>query len=48
MTSSGAAPAISVIVPAYRAEDVIDASMGSIAAQTVPVHEVIVVDDGST
>ena len=47
MTSSGVVPTISVIVPAYRAEDVIDASMGSIAAQTVPVHEVIVVDDGS-
>lgn len=39
---------ISVIVPAYNAVEVLDASLGSIAAQTTPVDEVIVVDDGST
>lgn len=39
---------ISVIVPAYNASDFIDASLASIAAQGPEVHEVIVVDDGST
>ena len=39
---------VSVIVPAYNARDVVDQSLASIAGQTVPVEEVVVVDDGST
>jgi Glycosyl transferase family 2 len=38
---------ISVIIPAYEATGVIDASLASVAAQTVSPDEVIVVDDGS-
>jgi glycosyltransferase involved in cell wall biosynthesis len=40
-------PKITVIMPAYKAAATIAAALGSIRAQTVPVHEVIVVDDGS-
>lgn len=39
---------VSVIIPAFNAADVVASALGAIAAQTVPVHEVIVVDDGST
>lgn len=38
---------LSAIVPAYRASAYIDAALASIAAQTRPADEVIVVDDGS-
>jgi glycosyltransferase involved in cell wall biosynthesis len=43
-------PSISVVVPAYRAEDTIDRCLEALARQTVPreSYEVIVVDDGST
>ena len=40
--------AISVILPAYNAADYVDSSLGSVAAQTRPPDEVIVVDNGST
>lgn len=40
--------ALSVIVPAYNARDVVDQSLASVAAQTVPVDEVVLVDDGSS
>lgn len=39
---------ISAIVPAYNAVSTIGETLASIAAQTVPPHEIIVVDDGST
>jgi glycosyltransferase involved in cell wall biosynthesis len=39
---------ISVVVPCYNAERFIGASLASIAAQTRPPREVIVVDDGSS
>jgi len=39
---------VSVIIPAYNASEVVDQSLASIVAQTVPVDEVILVDDGST
>jgi len=37
-----------VVIPAYNAEDLVGNAIESILAQTVPVHEIIVVDDGST
>lgn len=39
---------ISVVIPAYNAEEFIEETLASVFAQTVPVDEVIVVDDGST
>lgn len=39
---------ITLIVPAYNAASFLDASLASVAAQTRPVDEVIVVDDCST
>jgi glycosyltransferase involved in cell wall biosynthesis len=39
---------ISVILPAYNAGKYIGEALQSIADQTVPVYEIIVVDDGST
>lgn len=39
---------ISVITPCYNAERFIADAIRSILAQTVPIHELIVVDDGST
>lgn len=38
---------VSVIVPAWRAAGTIERALASIAAQTVPPREVVVVDDGS-
>lgn len=39
---------VSVVVPAYNAAATITRALASIAAQTLPAAEVIVVDDGST
>lgn len=44
---SEAAPAVSVIVPAYRAERTVEAAVRSALAQTVRDLEVIAVNDGS-
>ena len=44
---SGAPLDVSVIIPAYRAEATIGRALDSVAAQTLPPREVIVVDDGS-
>jgi CDP-glycerol glycerophosphotransferase len=41
-------PRISVIVPFYNVEDLLDDCLASIAAQTVTDLQVIMVDDGST
>ncbi|MFF8803854.1 glycosyltransferase family 2 protein [Streptomyces omiyaensis] len=39
---------VSVVIPAYNSARTLDACLDSVFAQTHPVHEVIVVDDGST
>lgn len=39
---------VSVVIPAYNAERTLAACLDSVYGQTSPVHEVIVVDDGST
>ncbi len=39
---------VAVVVPAYNAEKLLARCIDSILAQTVPVAEIIVVDDGST
>lgn len=42
------APTFSVVVAAYQVADVISDALDSIRRQTVPPHEVVVCDDGST
>lgn len=39
---------VSVIIPAYNGEDVLERSIASIESQTIPPKEIVVVDDGST
>ena len=39
---------ICVIIPAYNASQYIDQAINSVVMQTVPITEIIVVDDGST
>lgn len=41
-------PSFSVVIPLYNKADQITATLNSIVSQTLPPHEVIVVDDGST
>ena len=41
-------PPVSVIVPSYNRAPWIGATLGSILAQSTPVQELIVIDDGST
>lgn len=41
-------PRFSVIVPAYNVAEHIGNTLASLAGQSVPFHEVIVIDDGST
>ena len=47
MTAPGP-PRISVIIPIYNVRDHVRACIHSVAAQTLPAFEVILVDDGST
>jgi glycosyltransferase involved in cell wall biosynthesis len=46
--SRGAVPSFSVLVAAYQAAHVVGEALESAFGQTVPPHEVIVCDDGST
>ncbi len=48
MTAPGAAPHVSVVIPAYNAAATLPATLASVFAQTFADYEVIVVDDGST
>ncbi|MDQ0613767.1 glycosyltransferase involved in cell wall biosynthesis [Microbacterium sp. W4I4] len=40
-------PRVTVIVPTNRGGEYLDAAIASVRAQTVPVHEIVLVDDGS-
>lgn len=42
------APRVSVIIPCYNHAAYLPESLGSVLSQTVPLHEVIVIDDGSS
>jgi poly-beta-1,6-N-acetyl-D-glucosamine synthase len=44
----GVYPFVSIIVPAYNEEDVIEASLASLLELRYPYYEIIAVDDGST
>ena len=39
---------VSIIIPAYNAEDFLEATIGSCLAVRPAVREIVVVDDGST
>ncbi|MEO8284889.1 MAG: glycosyltransferase [Chloroflexota bacterium] len=39
---------ISVIIPTYNRADLLREAISSVMQQTVPVHEIVIVDDGST
>ena len=41
-------PTFSIVITAYQAAETIAAALDSALAQTLPAHEVLVVDDGST
>ena len=42
-----ATPRVSVVLPAYNAQDTVRRAIDSVLAQTMPDFELIVVDDGS-
>lgn len=41
-------PTVTVIIPVYNREKTIRRALDSVLSQTLPVHEIILVDDGST
>ena len=44
----GGQPTVSVVIPMYQAGPWIGETLESVESQTYPIHECIVVDDGST
>ena len=48
MTTMHPTPRFSVVIPTYNRGHCVAASVESVLAQTLPCHELIVVDDGST
>jgi glycosyltransferase involved in cell wall biosynthesis len=44
----GDAPAVSVLIPTYNRASFLPGTLASVFEQTIPVHEVLIVDDGST
>ncbi len=44
----GSLPKVSVVIPTYNRSGTIKRALNSVLAQTFPIHEVIIVDDGST
>jgi glycosyltransferase involved in cell wall biosynthesis len=47
MTAAGRGPRVSVVIPTYRHQDFILATLHSVFAQTMTEYEVIVINDGS-
>jgi glycosyltransferase involved in cell wall biosynthesis len=47
MTQPSCCSDVVVVIPAYRAAPYLDTTLASVAGQTVPPREVVVVDDGS-
>lgn len=41
------APTVSVVIPFYNHGNFIEETLASVAAETYPVHEIIIIDDGS-
>ena len=46
--ASGATPPVTVVIPCFNQGRFVDEALASVAAQTLPGVEVLVVDDGST
>jgi glycosyltransferase involved in cell wall biosynthesis len=41
-------PLVSIIIPCYNAGPFLEEALGSVAAQSYPLYEIIIIDDGST
>src|SRR5688500_9490309 len=48
LTEALTKPTVSCIIPVYNGERFLGEALESVLAQSHPIHEVIVVDDGST